>query len=541
MKKCLFLSSVLFALVAFVGCSSDDDPKVEMPTLKLSTNVVSISADGTASIVEVTTNQTSWKASRPEADAWCVLKQENNKLSVSATVNETLTERTTKITVVAGIGADAKTEEIVVTQSAANAYLTVEGLETGVPVRLDAIGTSVELTINTNAATWTAVRPETDTWCTLTQEGNKLKIAAEAYTEDAERTTKVTISGGVESVIFDVVQKGEVPAAPVYAITIPTDFSESYVQKVMVDGVKVAEICKEYLRSTTAGAEVDAQMTVIYPVIDGHADLTKGLVLDNGGTVAWDIENNTCTYTAGTVTDALTTVYMSEGNLLIDTESTNINAVVVEPELLVDARPGDTKWSYKIVKIGTQYWMAENLKARYYINGTSIPMITTDTDWKTTESGAYRNPDFQTENFLTYGASYNGYSVLEEKGLAPMGWTIPEMEDFQKLKKYVATSVGTKLKSVSDWSKNPGTNITGFNVLPAGQYNPVGETDNITTSAGFWTKTKVRDFLGNSLVYVSLSDSDKGKDNFVIDKVLTLHTYNYGHTIRCLKQTSISQ
>ena len=163
MKKYLFLSSVLFALVAFVGCSSDDDPKVEMPTLKLSTNVVSISADGTASIVEVTTNQTSWKASRPEADAWCVLKQENNKLSVSATVNETLTERTTKITVVAGIGVDAKTEEIVVTQSAANAYLTVEGLETGVPVRLDAIGTSVELTINTNAATWTAVRPETDT------------------------------------------------------------------------------------------------------------------------------------------------------------------------------------------------------------------------------------------------------------------------------------------------------------------------------------------------------------------------------------------
>ena len=53
MKKYLFLSSVLFALVAFVGCSSDDDPKVEMPTLKLSTNVVSISADGTASIVEV--------------------------------------------------------------------------------------------------------------------------------------------------------------------------------------------------------------------------------------------------------------------------------------------------------------------------------------------------------------------------------------------------------------------------------------------------------------------------------------------------------
>lgn len=272
MKKSLFLCGALFALTAFVGCSDDDDPKVEAPTLKLSTNVVTVSADGTGAVVEVTTNQTSWKASRPEADVWCVLKQEDNKLSVSATANETLTARTTKVTVIAGTGSDAKTEEITVTQSAANAYLTVEGLEADVPVRLDAAGTVIEFTINTNAATWSATRPETDIWCTLTQDGNKLKIQAEAYTEDAERTTKITISGGAEPVSFDVVQKGEVPAAPIYAITIPTDFSKSYVQKVMVNGVKVAEICKEYIR--TADESVDAQMIIAYPVINGQTDLT---------------------------------------------------------------------------------------------------------------------------------------------------------------------------------------------------------------------------------------------------------------------------
>ena len=45
MKKSLFLCGALFALTAFVGCSDDDDPKVEAPTLKLSTNVVTVSAD----------------------------------------------------------------------------------------------------------------------------------------------------------------------------------------------------------------------------------------------------------------------------------------------------------------------------------------------------------------------------------------------------------------------------------------------------------------------------------------------------------------
>ena len=163
MKKSLFLCGALFALTAFVGCSDDDDPKVEAPTLKLSTNVVTVSADGTGAVVEVTTNQTSWKASRPEADVWCVLKQEDNKLSVSATANETLTARTTKVTVIAGTGSDAKTEEITVTQSAANAYLTVEGLEADVPVRLDAAGTVIEFTINTNAATWNRYRVYVDT------------------------------------------------------------------------------------------------------------------------------------------------------------------------------------------------------------------------------------------------------------------------------------------------------------------------------------------------------------------------------------------
>ena len=503
--------------------------------------MVTVSADGTGAVVEVTTNQTSWKASRPEADVWCVLKQEDNKLSVSATANETLTARTTKVTVIAGTGSDAKTEEITVTQSAANAYLTVEGLEADVPVRLDAAGTAIEFTINTNAATWSATRPETDIWCTLTQDGNKLKIQAEAYTEDAERTTKITISGGAEPVSFDVVQKGEVPAAPIYAITIPTDFSKSYVQKVMVNGVKVAEICKEYIR--TADESVDAQMIIAYPVINGQTDLTKGLVIENGGNVVWNLDDNTCAYTAGEATEALTTVYLEEGNWLTTVENTTVETAI-EAELLVDTRPGDTKWSYKITKIGTQYWMAENLKARSYLDGTAIPRLG-DSEWMSTESGAYRYPYSNEEIFLTNGAFYNGYTMYEKKGLAPEGWIVPSDVEWEKLVTYVGptNTSGKKFRSSANgaWNTGDHTNVTGFSAIGAGYYGgtATGDADDGKRTY-WWSTTKGTDPMVDrgkeSPKAYPLATGGPGLMNDPFDMQTWVKSYEFGFSIRCVKQ-----
>lgn len=542
MKKSLFLCGALFALAAFVGCSDDDDPKVEAPTLKLSANAVTISADGTASEVEIATNQASWTASRPDADAWCVLKQEDNKLSISATANEELTARTTKVTVVAGTGADAKTEEITVTQSAADAYLTVEGLEADAPVRLDAIGTAVELTINTNVTTWSAARPDADAWCTLVQEGNKLTIKAEAYQEDAERTTTITISGGAEPVVITVIQKGEVP---VYAIAIPTDFSASYVQKVMVNGVKVAEICKEYLYSTVEDAAVDAQMVVVYPVVGGQTDLTKGLVVDNGGTVVWNLNDNTCAYTAGEATEALTMVYLANGNLQATAEEAAIETIV-EPELLIDTRPNDTKWSYKITKIGTQYWMAENLKARNYLDGTAIPRLG-DSEWASTTNGAYRYPFSSEETFLSNGAFYNGYAMYEEKGLAPEGWIVPSDDEWKKLVAYVGptSSSGKKFRSTETgaWSTGTHTNVTGFSAIGAGYYGSTatGDADDGIRTY-WWSTTKGTDSLVDrgkeSPKAYPLANGAPGLMNDPFNVQTWVKSSIFGFSIRCVKQSA---
>lgn len=62
---------------------------------------------------------------------------------------------------------------------------------------------------------------------------------------------------------------------------------------------------------------------------------------------------------------------------------------------------------YKTVKIGTQVWMAENLKTTKYNDGTPIPNITNLSEWFWITTGAYCNYDNLESNAAIYGRLYN--------------------------------------------------------------------------------------------------------------------------------------
>jgi uncharacterized protein (TIGR02145 family) len=128
---------------------------------------------------------------------------------------------------------------------------------------------------------------------------------------------------------------------------------------------------------------------------------------------------------------------------------------------------------YRTVTIGTQVWMAEDLKTTHYNDGTPIPYVTDHTEWANLKSGAYcwkwsDNNDESDKNI--YGAFYNWYATAEK--LCPVGWHVPTDKDWETLVDFCGgwEIAGGKLKEVGTehWeSPNIGaTNEFGFTALP---------------------------------------------------------------------------
>ena len=149
---------------------------------------------------------------------------------------------------------------------------------------------------------------------------------------------------------------------------------------------------------------------------------------------------------------------------------------------------------YHTVTIGTQIWMAENLKTTKYNDGTAIPLVTGAAwDNLTTPGYCWYNDSAIYAN--TYGALYNWYAVKTGK-LAPTGWHVPTDSEWEVLGNYLGgdSVAGGPLKSTSTlWdSPNTGaTDATGFAALPGGcRYND-GSFKGIGNNGLWWSSTAI--------------------------------------------------
>jgi uncharacterized protein (TIGR02145 family) len=168
---------------------------------------------------------------------------------------------------------------------------------------------------------------------------------------------------------------------------------------------------------------------------------------------------------------------------------------IVEPETVTDI-DGNV---YPTVKIGNQWWMAENLKVTHYRNGAEIPNITGVVDWMNQTTGAYCNYDNNEQNVPVYGRLYNWYAAHDSRQIAPAGWHVPSDAEWQKLIHCLGGGdvAGGKMKVTGTglWdSPNTGaTNESGFSAIPGGwrllcffwSYYSLGET------AAYWSSTIV--------------------------------------------------
>jgi len=150
---------------------------------------------------------------------------------------------------------------------------------------------------------------------------------------------------------------------------------------------------------------------------------------------------------------------------------------------------------YKTVKIGDQWWMAENLRTTKYNDGISIPNVTNVTSWAALTTGAYCWYDNDISYKNPYGALYNWYAVNTRK-LAPIGWHVASDAEWTTLTDYLGgeSVAGGKLKESGyiHWlSPNIGaTNESGFSALPAGRRSNQGSFVDIGSSGKWWSSTE---------------------------------------------------
>jgi uncharacterized protein (TIGR02145 family) len=164
---------------------------------------------------------------------------------------------------------------------------------------------------------------------------------------------------------------------------------------------------------------------------------------------------------------------------------------------------------YKTVKIGTQWWMAENLKTIHYRNGVSVPNVTDNTQWSNLTTGAYCDYNNISSNSTIYGKLYNWYAVVDSRNLCPTGWHIPTDAEWTTLITYLGGDgvAGGKLKETGTvhWlSPNTGaTNEKGFNALPGGASNSNGSFSGITYGGFWWSSTEytVTDAWHSNMLY----------------------------------------
>ena len=187
---------------------------------------------------------------------------------------------------------------------------------------------------------------------------------------------------------------------------------------------------------------------------------------------------------------------------------------------------------YNTVLIGTQQWMAENLKATKLNDGTSVSVVTNGTDWNnlTTPGICFYNND-ETANKDIYGTLYNWYTVNTGM-LCPTGWHMPTDADWTTLITLLGgdSEAGGKLKETGTvhWaSPNTGaTDEAGFTALPGGYRQKYSGPFYYIIYNGFWwtaTEHEATVAIGRRMFY----------DNILGER--SYYNKGNGFSVRCIQ------
>ena len=199
---------------------------------------------------------------------------------------------------------------------------------------------------------------------------------------------------------------------------------------------------------------------------------------------------------------------------------------------------------YPTITIGTQTWMAEDLKVTHYPNGDPIPNVTDNTVWANLSNN---NTDdaycfYNNDNTTDYGALYTYAAAIGDdwtkdntdgQGVCPDGWHLPTDAEWTTLTNYLGgeSVAGGKMKEIgtTHWnSPNTGaTNSSGFSALPGGNRYDAGDGsfNSLMNNGYWWSATEYNSIM----VYYRLMDSHNTEvSHYGSNK-------SNGMSVRCIK------
>ena len=190
-----------------------------------------------------------------------------------------------------------------------------------------------------------------------------------------------------------------------------------------------------------------------------------------------------------------------------------------------DTRDGKV---YQTVVIGTQEWMAENLKYLPSVVGPGTGSQSTPYYYVYGYDGTNVADAKATDNYATYGVLYNWTAAMDA---CPAGWHLPSDAEWTELTDYLGGIIvaGGKLKETgtTHWqSPNRGaTNETGFTALPGGYRYYTGDFNLIGTQGYWWSATE---YLPDGAWYRYMLYSG----SYVLSHV---YTKADGFSVRCVR------
>jgi uncharacterized protein (TIGR02145 family) len=218
------------------------------------------------------------------------------------------------------------------------------------------------------------------------------------------------------------------------------------------------------------------------------------------------------------------------------------------------------------IKLFNQIWATRNLDVTHFVNGDIISESRTSEEWDEADLNKmpawcyYNNSEINGEKF---GKLYNWYAINDPRGLAPEGWHIPSLEEWEKLAEELGEDGNIKIQGGNDWTEDKEMddffssffgakeeeeelsnnnfeypnkqnlfNQTGLTILPAGARGRFGNAFyGNGDSAYFWSSTPVESIDEQSdeayFVLIYINDTFMQTGNYNEKKI--------GFSIRCIK------